>query len=135
MKNEETKVTRLNEEELKSVTGGTGSKLEEQEADSSILNRAMQELGKPYLWGGVGPDAYDCSGLVSYCVSGVHARIGTVQTFMGWQRVSNPEPGDICVNDNHCGIYAGGGQMIHAPCEGAIVSYGPIQRGMIYVRR
>jgi peptidoglycan DL-endopeptidase CwlO len=25
---------------------------------------AAEQLGKPYLWGGTGPDAFDCSGLV-----------------------------------------------------------------------
>lgn len=37
---------------------------------SGIVARAMEEIGKPYAWGAVGPDAYDTSGLVSYCVSG-----------------------------------------------------------------
>lgn len=100
----------------------------------AIIARAQQELGKPYAWGAVGPEAYDSSGFVSYCVSGVHARIGTCQTFMGWPRVSNPAPGDICVSSTHCGIYAGPGTMIHAPTFGAVVSYGGIQGDMIIVR-
>lgn len=99
-----------------------------------IVARAQKELGKPYAWGGVGPDAYDCSGLVSYCVTGTHAHIGTCATFMGWTRVSNPAPGDVCVNSTHCGIYVGPGSMIHAPTFGAVVSYGAIQGDMIIVR-
>ena len=102
--------------------------------NSSIVDRAYGELGKPYVWGAVGPHSYDCSGLVSYCVSGKHVRIGTTGTFMGWTRVSNPQPGDICVNNGHCGIYIGNGQMIHAPQSGDVVKIGPVQAGMIYVR-
>src|SRR5579872_6019425 len=30
---------------------------------SVALVWALQQLGKPYLWGAAGPDAYDCSGL------------------------------------------------------------------------
>jgi len=33
----------------------------------SILTQARQQIGKPYLWGAAGPDAFDCSGLVNYC--------------------------------------------------------------------
>ena len=101
----------------------------------SIANRAYTELGKPYAWGGIGPEAYDASGLVSYCVSGVHARIGTTDTFLGWERVSNPSVGDICVNSVHCGIYIGGGQMIHAPTFGQAVQIGSVQSGMIFVKK
>ena len=34
--------------------------------NSSAVARAYAEIGKPYAWGAVGPNAYDCSGLVSY---------------------------------------------------------------------
>ena len=101
---------------------------------SVIVARAQGELGKPYIWGAVGPAGYDCSGLVSYCVSGSHVRIGTTNTFMGWTRVSNPQPGDIVTTYEHCGIYVGGGSMIHAPQPGDVVKYGGVQGGMIYVR-
>ena len=30
------------------------------------MSLAKQQVGKPYIWGGVGPDNYDCSGLVQY---------------------------------------------------------------------
>lgn len=101
---------------------------------NSVVNRAYSQLGKPYQWGAVGPSSFDCSGLVSYCLTGSYSRLGTTGTFMGWTRVSSPQPGDICVNSHHCGIYIGGGQMIHAPRTGDVVKVSSVHSGMIYVR-
>lgn len=101
---------------------------------NSVVNRAYSQLGKPYQWGAVGPNSFDCSGLVSYCLTGSYSRLGTTGTFMGWTRVSSPQPGDICVNSHHCGIYIGGGQMIHAPRTGDVVKVSSVHSGMIYVR-
>ena len=101
---------------------------------NSVVNRAYSQLGKPYQWSAVGPNSFDCSGLVSYCLTGSYSRLGTTDTFMGWTRVSNPQPGDICVNSHHCGIYIGGGQMIHAPQTGDVVKVSSVHSGMIYVR-
>lgn len=101
---------------------------------NSVVNRAYSQLGKPYQWGAFGPNSFDCSGLVSYCLTGSYSRLGTTGTFMGWTRVSSPQPGDICVNSHHCGIYIGGGQMIHAPRTGDVVKVSSVHSGMIYVR-
>lgn len=101
---------------------------------NSVVNRAYSQLGKPYQRGAVGPNSFDCSGLVSYCLTGSYSRLGTTGTFMGWTRVSNPQPGDICVNSHHCGVYIGGGQMIHAPQTGDVVKVSSVHSGMIYVR-
>lgn len=98
------------------------------------VSRAYSCLGAPYVWGGVGPYGYDCSGLVSYCLTGSHTRLGTTYTFMGWPQVSDPQPGDIAVNWGHTGVYIGGGQMIHAADYGIGVIIGPVQSGMIIVR-
>ena len=127
----------LSAEELSRVTGGSDVPLPPPcpAPDAAIVERARQELGRPYQWGAVGPEAYDCSGLVSYCLTGVHARLGTTFTFMGWPRVGEPRPGDICTSNEHCGIYIGGGQMIHIQQPGDAVKIGGVQYGMIYVRR
>ena len=101
----------------------------------SIVSRAYSQLGKPYEWGAFGPNSFDCSGFVSYCLTGSYTRLGTTLTFMGWTRVSNPQPGDVVTTATHCGIYIGNGQMIHAPHTGDVVKVGPVQSGMIYVRR
>lgn len=101
----------------------------------TIVSRAYSQLGKPYVWSACGPNSFDCSGFVSYCLTGSYTRLGTTLTFMGWTRVSNPQPGDVVTTATHCGIYIGNGQMIHAPHTGDVVKVGPVQSGMIYVRR
>ncbi len=102
--------------------------------DGTVVGRAYSQLGASYVWGACSPGAFDCSGFVSYCLTGQYQRLGTTYTFMGWPQVSNPQPGDVCVNSGHCGIYIGGGQMIHAATEGVGVIVGPVQSGMIFVR-
>lgn len=101
---------------------------------NEIADRALAEVGKDYVWGAVGPDGYDCSGLVSYAITGKHERLGTTYTFMDWPEVSDPKPGDICVNEGHTGVYIGDGQMCHAADYGIGVIVGPVQSGMKYVR-
>lgn len=102
---------------------------------NAIVDRAYSWVGKAsYVWGACSPGQFDCSGFVSYCLTGSYSRLGTTYTFMGWQQVSNPQPGDVCTNWGHCGIYIGGGQMIHAASPGQGVIVGPVQSGMIYVR-
>lgn len=130
------KLKELTEDELKKVTGGGSNSVPTSAGagGSGIVARAQSCLGKPFAWGAVGPNEYDDSGLVSYCVSGTHTRIGTCSTFMGWERVSTPMSGDICVSANHCGIYVGDGQMIHAPTFGQSVCVSSVQPGMVYVR-
>lgn len=101
---------------------------------NAVVDRAYSKIGCWYLWGAVGPDTFDCSGLVSYALTGSYSRLGTTYTFMAWPQVSDPQPGDICTSSYHCGIYIGGGQMIHAPQQGEQVKVGPVQSDMIIVR-
>ena len=120
-------------------TGGGSSSAAEPDysvsTGNAIVDRAYSWVGRAeYVWGGCSPGAFDCSGFVSYCLTGAYSRLGTTYTFLGWPQVSNPQPGDVCVNAEHCGIYIGGGQMIHAATFGVGVIVGPVQSGMIYVR-
>lgn len=102
---------------------------------NAIVDRAYSWVGNAeYVWGACSPGAFDCSGFVSYCLTGSYSRLGTTYTFLTWPQVSDPQPGDVCVNEGHCGIYIGGGQMIHAATYGVGVIVGPVQGGMIYVR-
>ena len=122
-------VTKPSNSSSSTTTSGTNAN------GGSIVSRAYSQLGKPYVWGAYGPNSFDCSGFVSYCLTGSYSRLGTTLTFMGWTRVSNPQPGDVVTTATHCGIYIGNGQMIHAPHTGDVVKVGPVQSGMIYVRR
>jgi cell wall-associated NlpC family hydrolase len=108
---------------------------------NAVVDRAYAMLGSSYVWGGVGGSSggFDCSGLVSYALTGQNTRLGTTATFSSWNQVSDPQPGDVCVihNDSsqHTGIYIGNGQMIHAADYGTGVVVGDVQDGMIYVRQ
>ena len=102
---------------------------------NAIVDRAYSWVGRAeYVWGACSPGAFDCSGFVSYCLTGQYSRLGTTYTFLDWPRVSDPQPGDVAVNSGHCGIYIGGGQMIHAATYGVGVIVGPVQSGMVFVR-
>lgn len=100
----------------------------------SAVSRAQSKLGCPYVYGATGPNAFDCSGLVGFALTGRYTRSYTSSSFLGMPRVSNPQPGDVCVRPGHVGIYIGGGQMIHAPHTGDVVKVSPVQAGMWYVR-
>ena len=105
---------------------------------SSVVGRAYSQLGKPYGYDdpsyGAGPTMYDCSGFVSFCLSGSYSRMGSTNTFMAWPQVSDPQPGDVAVSWGHCGIYIGGNSMIHSATYGVGVIQGPVQGDMKIVR-
>jgi cell wall-associated NlpC family hydrolase len=95
---------------------------------------ALTQLGKPYLWGGAGPDAYDCSGLTM--MAWAHAGV-TLQHWTGYQWPSGPHipisqlrRGDLVFyatdtadpnTIHHVGMYIGNGEMVDAPYTGAFV--------------
>ena len=104
-------------------------------AGSDAVSRAESWVGiAEYVWGACSPGAFDDSGLVSYCITGRYARVGTTYTFLTWPQTSNPQPGDICVCSGHCGIYVGNGEMIHAATEGLGVRKDPVHKKMIFVK-
>jgi len=98
-------------------------------AHSEVVSIAMQHLGKPYQWGGAGPDSFDCSGLVMYCYSqiGISLPHSAAAQYNHGIRLSREqmEPGDLVffgkTGVTHVGIYAGGGKYIHAPRTGDVV--------------
>ncbi|WP_436763104.1 NlpC/P60 family protein [Streptosporangium sp. V21-05] len=99
------------------VTGdGTGA---------DVVAAARSHIGKPYVWGADGPDAFDCSGLVHVSLNEAGIKIGD-NTAAGYQASGRPitgppQPGDIVFFGNpatHCAVYMGDGQMIAAPKPG-----------------
>ena len=107
----------------------------DQGGGSDAVSRAESWVGRAeYVWGACSPGAFDDSGLVSYCITGRYARVGTTYTFLTWPQTFNPQPGDICVCSGHCGIYVGNGQMIHAACEELGVILSPVTKDMIFVK-
>ncbi|MFE1954714.1 MULTISPECIES: C40 family peptidase [Streptomyces] len=100
---------------------------------ATALAAAQSALGKPYVWGANGPSAFDCSGLMqwSYARAGVALpRTSQAQRYAGRQvPLSQARPGDLVAygaDAHHIGIYAGNGQVIHAPYPGAPVRYDPV---------
>lgn len=116
------------------VAGDQSAQLSSSTSDkaNAIISLAKQQLGKPYLWGASGSNAFDCSGLTSYVYSHAAGKnIGrtTYQQLNAGQRVSvnNLQPGDLVFWGNyHVGIYIGNGQYIHAPQPGENVKVASI---------
>ena len=78
--------------------------------NAEVVARAESWVGKAmYEWGACRPGAFDTAGFVSYCLTGIYTHIGTTYTFLSWPQTTDPQPGDVCVSEEHCGIYMGGG--------------------------
>lgn len=91
-------------------------------AKPDSVKRAEAALGTPYRSGGSSPYGFDCSGLVSYCLTGNYGHAYTSYAFWGMSAVSDPQPGDVVAcSPGHCGLYIGDGLMIHAPQSGEYV--------------
>ncbi|MDR1765737.1 MAG: peptidoglycan-binding protein [Lachnospiraceae bacterium] len=88
----------------------------------ALLAVASSKLGAPYSWGGKGPNSFDCSGFVYWCLNQVGVQQSYITSY-GWQNVGRYErvssyydlrAGDIIVVRGHVGIIAGGGTIIDA---------------------
>ncbi|WP_159942186.1 MULTISPECIES: NlpC/P60 family protein [unclassified Nocardiopsis] len=109
-----------NDEAGQSYTGGASGNA------GAALDFAYAQVGKPYIYGGTGPAGYDCSGLVqaSWRNAGVDLPRTTYAQAEVGQRIYDMgalQPGDIMFffgDLGHNGLYAGNGQMVHAPRTG-----------------
>lgn len=106
---------------------------------SAVYNTALQYVGVPYVYGGADPSGFDCSGLVMYVfaqygISMPHSAAG--QGAMGTViDESEAQPGDLVIMDGHDGFYAGNGNILHAPYEGASVRVQPLWTSDYYIVR
>ena len=94
---------------------------------------AMNQLGKPYVWGAAGPNSFDCSGLTmfAYAQAGISLSHYTGAQFNEGQHVpqSDLRPGDLVffgTSLGHMGMYIGNGNFIHAPHSGDVVKISPL---------
>lgn len=108
-------------------------------APSSVVDVAMAQVGKSYVWAAAGPNSFDCSGLVYYSYAQVGYSVPHSSQAL-FNRVSSLghlvhdssslKAGDLVFwgysasSIYHVGIYIGGGQYVHAsmPGVGVVVS-------------
>ncbi len=98
------------------------------------ITYALAQLGKPYLWGGTGPAAFDCSGLTQE--AWLHAGVSIGRTTGDQVHAGTPttyqllQPGDLILipgahgtiaAPGHVGMYLGLGLVIHAPKTGDVI--------------
>ena len=117
----------------------------------AFINKIKAQVGKPYVYGAAGPNAFDCSGLVYYCynrTTGKYVNRSAASLAYNGTYVSkeNLQPGDLVFFNSgtsrirHVGVYIGGGQFIHAPSPGQRVKYESLYssyyvRGYVTARR
>jgi cell wall-associated NlpC family hydrolase len=93
----------------------------------AALAFATAQIGDPYVYGGTGPNSWDCSGLVmkSWAAAGVSIpRVVGPQIAAGKSvPMSELQPGDIVAygDMSHDGLYLGNGRVVHAPRPGKSV--------------
>ncbi len=95
-----------------------------------VVQVAMAQLGKPYVYGASGPFSFDCSGLITYCYQAVGILLPHYsydQAKCGYRvAAADLQPGDLVFfrQLGHVGMYIGNGQYIHAPHTGDVVRVG-----------
>lgn len=97
---------------------------------TAVVSAAKTHLGKPYVYGATGPDAFDCSGLVQVAFASAGRTIGRTtvdqETAGTTISVAEAQAGDLVFwgshgSTYHVGISTGDGSYIHAPVPGDVV--------------
>ncbi len=109
-----------------------------------IVVRAISLLGTPYQFGGNGPEAFDCSGLVRYIYNelGIDVPRTAIEQYRAAMAVDmdHVEPGDLLFfrtrgrGVSHVAIYAGSGRFVHAPQTGRVIELREIGDGYYRTR-
>src|SRR4051794_11564956 len=95
----------------------------------TAVDTALAQVGDPYVWGGAGPDSFDCSGLVQYAyqAAGVYLpHSSSMQSTLGTPvAISDLQPGDLVFfysPVSHVAMYIGNGQIVQASTAGQPVA-------------
>ncbi|MGO4690752.1 C40 family peptidase [Glaciibacter sp. 2TAF33] len=106
---------------------------------ASVYNVALQYQGVPYVYGGATPAGFDCSGFVMYVYAqfGISLPHSAAGQGAAGTRISqaDAQPGDLVIMSGHDGFYAGNGNILHAPYEGASVRVQPLWTSDYYIVR
>ncbi|WP_157412763.1 C40 family peptidase [Aeromicrobium sp. Root236] len=93
----------------------------------TAINFALAQLGDPYVYGGTGPNSWDCSGLImkAWAAAGVSLPrvVGPQMAATTRVPLNALQPGDLVAygDMSHIGMYLGGGKVVHAPRPGKSV--------------
>ncbi|MEV0281581.1 NlpC/P60 family protein [Streptomyces sp. NPDC050610] len=90
---------------------------------------ATAQIGKDYVWGAVGPNTFDCSGLTLQAWAAAGRSIPRTSQEQ-WRQLPKVDardmrPGDLVIyfsDASHVGMYVGGGAIVHAPRPGRQVT-------------
>ncbi|WP_433076411.1 C40 family peptidase [Dactylosporangium sp. CA-052675] len=105
-------------------------------AAGTVVNFALAQVGKPYVYAKAGPDAYDCSGLVmaAYARVGIKLPHQSEQIAARGRQVPSGQwmPGDVIHTSGHVAIYIGNGKMVEAANPSAGIRVAPVRGGTAY---
>lgn len=101
-----------------------------------VVNVALSQLGKPYVWGAIGPNSFDCSGLMQYSYKqiGINILRTSRQQYSSTKKITVEElqPGDLVfigktpATIHHVMMYIGNGYTVEAPSSGDVVKIRPL---------
>jgi cell wall-associated NlpC family hydrolase len=111
--------------------GATTTSTTPNQAVATAISFARRQIGKPYLWGGTGPDAFDCSGLMMTAYRAANISIPRTSELQ-WEwgprvQPGHEEPGDLVFfagadgtpsSPGHVGMVIGKHTMIEAYATG-----------------
>lgn len=109
---------------------------------AGAIQYAMAQQGKPYQWGGTGPNGYDCSGLVYAAYRSIGITLPRTSNAMAGAgrpvaSVADLQPGDIIISygGGHAAMYIGNGMVVEALNYGIPVKTNPLPSGITAMRR
>jgi peptidoglycan DL-endopeptidase CwlO len=101
----------------------------------AAMTNALAKLGRPYRWGAMGPNAFDCSGLVKWSFASAGRSLPRTSRAMATVGVrvakADLQPGDLVFfyqPISHVGIYIGNGKIVHASRSGQPVKISDMSR-------